>query len=242
MSEEKHEDISTINNEQAEHSHPEAAETQVGKKFTAQFNPVLVLLFMILAMLIVLAVSVVRRGGTPISSSEDPTVAAIKADLDARRSELNRQRIAMGLSPLEGSSEPVEEIAKRLKTDADTLAGISGKFQQMLADKDAELSACNGEILRLEKLKQDVSLENTRLQSELQRALSESAEVGQLKTLLADAQTQRDAVSSELAILKEEMAVLGESVSAEEFATLQRRYEETLRAKEFYETKVKELE
>jgi hypothetical protein len=37
--------------------------------------------------------------------------------------------------------------------------------------------------------------------------------------LLADAQAQRDAVSSELAILKEEMAVLGKGVSAEEFAT-----------------------
>ncbi len=112
----------------------------------------------------------------------------------------------------------------------------------MLADKDAELSTRNGEMLRLEKLKQDVSLENARLQSELQRALSESAEVGQLKTLLADAQTQRDAMSSELALLKEEMAVLGKGVSAEEFATLQRRYEETLRAKEFYEAKAKELE
>ena len=197
MSEEKHEEKNTKDIDAAEHTHPETVETQDGSKLTAQFNPVLVLLFMILAMLIVLAVTVARRGETPKSSGEDPTVAAIKADLDARRSELNRQRLAMGLSPLEGTSEPVEEIAKRLRTDAETLAGISGKFQQMLADKDAELSARNGETLRLERLRQDVSLENARLQSELQRALIASAEVDRLKMMLADAQAQRDAMSQE---------------------------------------------
>lgn len=239
MSEEKHEEKNTKEIDAAEHIHPEAVETQVGSKLTAQFNPVLVLLFMILAMLIVLAVTVVRRGETPKSSGEDPTVAAIKADLDARRSELNRQRLAMGLSPLEGSSEPVEEIAKRLRTDAETLAGISGKFQQMLADKDAELSARNGETLRLERLRQDVSLENARLQSELQRALIASAEVDRLKMILADTQAQREAISNELAKLREQM---GAGVSDEEFAALQRRYEETLRAKEFYEARAKELE
>ena len=239
MSEEKHEEKNTKEIDAAEHIHPEAVETQVGSKLTAQFNPVLILLFMILAMLIVLAVTVVRRGETPKSSGEDPTVAAIKADLDARRSELNRQRLAMGLSPLEGSSEPVEEIAKRLRTDAETLAGISGKFQQMLADKDAELSARNGETLRLERLRQDVSLENARLQSELQRALIASAEVDRLKMMLADTQAQREAMSLELAKLKEEM---GAGVSDDEFAALQRRYEETLRAKEFFEARAKELE
>ena len=242
MSEEKHEEMNTKEIDAAEHIHPEAVETQVGSKLTAQFNPELVLLFMILAMLIVLAVTVVRRGETPKSSGEDPTVAAIKADLDARRSELNRQRLAMGLSPLEGSSEPVEEIAKRLRTDAETLAGISGKFQQMLADKDAELSASNAETIRLLKLRQDVSLENGRLQSELQRALIASAEVDRLKMMLADAQAQREAISRELAMLKEEMATLGAGVSDEEFAALQRRYEETLRAKEFFEARAKELE
>jgi outer membrane protein OmpA-like peptidoglycan-associated protein len=242
MSEEQHEEKNTQDSVQAEQTHPEAEEPQTDSKRKAPINPVLILLCMILAMLIVLAVTLVRKGGTPNDSGDDPTVAAIKADLEARRSELNRQRIAMGLAPLEGTSDSVEEIAKRLRTDAETLAGISGKFQQMLADKDAELSGRNGETLRLEKLRQDISQENARLQSELQRSHIAMAETDRLKSMLADAQTQRDAIARELATLKEEMALLGAAVSEDEFAALQRRYEETLRAKEFFEARTKELE
>jgi outer membrane protein OmpA-like peptidoglycan-associated protein len=242
MSESKHEDKSVEENDRTEHLLPEPAETKPSTRTAAQLNPVLVLLFMILAMLIVMAVTILRRGGGPTGTQEDPTVAAIRADLDARRSELNRQRMAMGLPPLDGGSEPVEEIAKRLKADADTLAGISGKFQQMLADKDAELSARNADTLRLEKLRQDVSLENGRLQSELQRALIASDGNERLKMMLADSQAQREALSREVATLKEELAVAGAGVSEDDFADLQRRYEEALRAKEFYEARAKELE
>ncbi len=242
MSEEKHEEKNGELNDHAENTHPEPAESKPGTKLVAQMNPVLVLLFMILAMLIVMAVTILRRGTDPDNTPDDPTVAAIKADLEARRSELNRQRMAMGLPPLEGGSEPVEEIAKRLKADADTLAGISGKFQQMLADKDGELSSRNAETLRLEKLRQDVSLENGRLQSELQRALIGSADNDRMKMMLADSQTQRDALSREVTALKEELAVTGAGVSGNDFADLQRRYEEALRAKDFYEARAKELE
>lgn len=242
MSEEKHEDKSVEENDRAEHPLPEPAEIKPSTRTAAQLNPVLVLLFMILAMLIVMAVTILRRGGGPTGTQEDPTVAAIKADLDARRSELNRQRMAMGLPPLDGGSEPVEEIAKRLKADADTLAGISGKFQQMLADKDTELSARNADTLRLEKLRQDVSLENGRLQSELQRALIASDGNERLKMMLADSQAQREALSREVATLKEELAVAGAGVSEDDFADLQRRYEEALREKNFYEARAKELE
>lgn len=242
MSEEKHEEKSVELDDHAERPLPEPAEAKPGTRPAVTLNPVLVLLFMILAMLIVMAVTILRRGAGPSGATEDPTVAAIRADLDARRSELNRQRMAMGLPPLEGGSEPVEEIAKRLKADADTLAGISGKFQQMLADKDAELSARNAETLRLEKLRQDVSLENGRLQSELQRALIASDGNERLKMMLADSQALRDALSREVATLKEELAVAGAGVSQNEFADLQRRYEEALRAKDFYEARAKELE
>ena len=242
MSESKHEDKSVEENDSTEHLLPEPAETKPSTRTAAQLNPVLVLLFMILAMLIVMAVTILRRGGGPTGTQEDPTLAAMKADLDARRSELNRQRMAMGLPPLDGGSEPVEEIAKRLKADADTLAGISGKFQQMLADKDAELSARNADTLRLEKLLQDVSLENGRLQSELQRALIASDGNERLKMMLADSQAQREALSREVATLKEELAVAGAGVSEDDFADLQRRYEEALRAKDFYEARAKELE
>jgi sugar-specific transcriptional regulator TrmB len=203
---------------------------------------VIFLLFMILAMLVVLAITSMKQGKESGGSEEDPTVQAIKADLEARRSELNRQRMAMGLAPLENGSEPVENIAKRLRADAETLAGISGKFQQMLADKDAELTASNAETLRLLKLRQDVSVENARLQSELQRALIGSSDTDRLKTMLLDSQAQRDALSLELADVKQRLSEQAGAVSADDFADLQRRYEEAVRARDFFEARAKELE
>ena len=60
--------------------------------------------------------------------------------------------------------------------------------------------------------------------------------------MLADSQAQREALSREVATLKEELAVAGAGVSEDDFADLQRRYEEALRAKDFYEARAKELE
>jgi outer membrane protein OmpA-like peptidoglycan-associated protein len=228
------------------HSDPPTAsvEEKAGGKMSVQLSPVVLLLFMILAMIIVLAVISLRRGGVSGDGvlPDDPAVTALKADLEARRSELNRQRMALGLPPLEGGSEPIEEIAKRLKTDADTLVGVSGRFQQMLSEKDSELSTRNGELLRLEKLRQDVSIENSRLQSELQRAFAGAAESDRLTSMLADSQAQRDAVSRELADTRQKLAEMGDYVNGDEYEDLKRRYEEALRSKEFFEARLKKLE
>ncbi len=235
MSGSKGEQETVESHDDAEHSAPEA----VAKKMSASVNPAIILLLMILAMLVLLALTLLKSGkATWTSNLEDTTVAAIKSDLDVRRLELNRQRITMGLAPLKNTSEPVEEIVKRLKVDADTLAGISEKFQQMLAEKDAELASRDSQTLHLEKLQQDVSLENARLQSELQHALTSSSEAEQLKIKLADTLLQNKTIAGELAALKQK----GTGVSDEEYAALKRRYEETLRAKEFHEARAKELE
>lgn len=242
MSEDKHQEENGEGHDDVEHVHREPAKARTDGRFTGQMNSVALLLFMILAMLIVLAVISLRTGKGADGTSDNPTVAAIKVELEARRSELNRQRISMGLPPIEGASEPVEDIAKRLKADADTLAGISGKFQQMLAEKDTFISQGNAETLRLEKLRQDISHENARLQNELQRALISSSETDRLKTMLLDSQAQRDSLARELEAARQEIAGHSGGVSGDEFAELQRRYEETLRAKEFFEERVRQLE
>lgn len=235
MSESKGEQEIVESNNDSEYSAPDAA----AKKMSASVNPAIILLFMILAMLVVLALTLLKNGkATWTSNLEDTTVAAIKSDLDARRLELNRQRVAMGLAPLDNTSEPVEEIVKRLKADADALAGISDKFQQTLTEKDAELASRDSQTLNLEKLRQDISLKNARLQSELQHALTSSSEAEQLKIKLADTLLQNKTIADELAALKQKRT----GVSDEEYAALKRRYEETLRAKEFHEARAKELE
>jgi outer membrane protein OmpA-like peptidoglycan-associated protein len=228
--------------------HPEPSTAPVAQKAAGkppmQLSPVMLLLFMILALItILIVISIGRNGGSGDGvRSDDPAVAALKADLDARRSELNRQRMALGLAPLVGGSEPIEDIAKRLKTDADTLVGVSSRFQQMLSEKDAELSSRNGELLRSERLRQDVSMENSRLQSELARVSSAAYETERLKTMLADSQAQRDALAKELNDTRVKLVEMGEYVSGDEYADLKRRYEEALRAKDFFEARVKVLE
>jgi outer membrane protein OmpA-like peptidoglycan-associated protein len=207
-------------------------------------NPVVLLLFMILIMVVALAaISLSGKGSSkPGIGSDDPVMAALKADLDARRSELNRQRMAMGLPPLEGASEPIEDIATRVKSDTDTLVGLAGSFQQMLGDKDAEISSRNSEVLRLEKLRQDVSMENSRLQTELNRALFATTEVDQLKKSIDSLQSQRDALSMELSDTRAKLAEAAGSVNADDYADLQRRYDEAIRSKAFFENRVNELE
>ncbi|RYD48039.1 MAG: hypothetical protein EOP83_27100, partial [Verrucomicrobiaceae bacterium] len=158
--------------------------------------------------------------------------------VDARRAELNRQRATMGLGPVEGGSEAIGDIAKRLKDDADSLVALSVRFQQMLTEKDNELTARNAELLRSETTRKALSAESSRLQSELQRALINGSDADLLRRDLADLKSQRDALSAELSELRKK----GSGVSSDEYAALKRRFDETLRAKEFFEARVKELE
>lgn len=207
-------------------------------------SPVVFLLFMILVMVVVLVVVNVKRGSGAGNGdyADDPSVAALKADVEARRTELNRQRMAMGLPPLEGGSEPIGDIATRLKKDTDMLVGLAGRFQEMLAEKDSELSARNGEILRGEQLRQSLAAESARLQGELQRALVGGSEAEYLKSEVSNVKAQRDALAADLKLAKERLADLSDAVNPEQLADLERRYEEMKRTKEFYENRAKELE
>lgn len=201
-------------------------------------NPIILLLFMIFALVLVL--TVINLKNKPPSSpskdsQDDPSLTALKADLEARRMELNRQRLAMNLPPLEGTAEPADDIASRLKRDADTLAALSESFRQMIADKNTQLSERDSEILRLEKLRQDISMDNARLQSEISRALSGGPEMDRLKLLLADTQKQ-------LALTEQQLAAAKTSFSEEEFLTLKRQLDETQRERDFYQARLREIE
>jgi outer membrane protein OmpA-like peptidoglycan-associated protein len=176
------------------------------------------------------------------SSPVDERLLALQSDIDARRSELNRQRAKIGLSPFEGSSEPIEAIAGRLKKEADSLVALSTRFQEMLAEKDTELTAKSEEILRSEKLRQSLYAENNRLQSELNRALVGGSDADRLRLDLAELKAQRDALTADLALMKQKLLTASAGVSSDDFADLKRRYDEVLRAKEFFEGRVKELE
>ena len=256
MSEEKQvEKVEVV--DQIEKTHTETVVTDPPTKSLAEeteeeqpkafglMNPVVFLLFMIFAMVVVLVVVNMRDSGDGSkdkAQADDPAVAALKADVKAGEMELNRQRMAMGLPPLENRNEPIAEIATRLKTDADTLVALAGRFQQMLGEKDAEISARSAELLRSEKVRQDLMTENARLNSEYQRALIGGSEAESLKKLLADSQATRDALSAELAKVRAQLVEMNDAVSSDEFSDLQRSFDETLRSKNFFETRVRVLE
>lgn len=194
----------------------------------------MVLAFVIIALLGVLIVMGLR-GGFGGGSADSPDLTQLQAEANAIRGQLNRERMSMGLRPLESGSESAEDIATRLKKDADTMAALAASLESMLGEKEATISAKNSELLRSEQLRQSLAAESSRLQSELQRSLVASSEADRLRREFDAIKSQRDALTTEL-------AAKGGSVSADEFDELQRRLEEALRAKDFFENRAKELE
>lgn len=204
--------------------------------------PAVALAFVIIALLGVLIVMGLRSGMGISGGGSKSDVSELEAEATAIRAQLNRERIAMGLRPLEGGSESMEDVAARLKKDAETMVALAGSLQSILSEKEAELSAKNSELLNSEKLRQSLAAEGNRLQAELQRALVAGSGADLMKRDLEAMRAQRDALSNELASVREELAAKGQGVSPDDVADLQRRLEESLRAKDFFEAKMKELE
>jgi hypothetical protein len=101
--------------------------------------------------------------------------------------------------------------------------------------KDAEISSRDQEISRLEAARQGSAKEVADLHQELKLALAGGPETERLGQELA-------AAKAELAALREEFKGMSAGVAVEDFEDLKRRFEETSRAKEFFEARVKELE
>lgn len=214
-----------------------AMEAADGKKALPQHLVMAMVVIALLVVLIMLALG--RRGGSSASPSE---IAELQAEANALREQLNRERVALGLRPLEGNVESMQDIAERLKKDAATMVSLAGSFQTMLAEKDTEISARNAELIRSEQLRQTLATESARLQGELQRALVSGSETDLLRRELEGVKAQRDALAAELAATKKDLAEKTGGVSAEAHAALQQRFEETQRARDFFEARVAELE
>ena len=203
--------------------------------------PAVAMAFVMFALLGVLIVMALRNGGTH-PAPPDADLAKAQAELNAISNEYNRERIAMGLRPIEGGSEPIEDVASRLKKDADTLVSLAGSYQKLIGEKDLDLTAAKAEILRSEKLRQSLSAECASLQTELRRALVNGSDSDLLRRDIADLKSQRDALAAELSDVREKMKTMSTGISPDEYADLKRRLDETMRAKDFFENRVKQLE
>jgi hypothetical protein len=242
MSEPKHEEI-IFNNEETEPLLEEAvAHDASSGKSLGKFNPLILLIFMFVAAVLVLGIGFFKAKQNREAEALRPSIEALKAEVVMGWENLNQQRRAAGLSSIELDAEPMDEIAHRLKKDADALIGLSKRFDGVLAEKNASIASLNKEIQRLEMFRKSVSEEYARLQAELKQFVKNPDETKLLQDQLADAKAEQKKTAAELRDALQQLAVANDEGNADDYADLQKRFEEALRAKDFFEIRVKELE
>jgi len=194
-------------------------------------TPVMAMAIVIVALLVVLIAMKLKPATT------DPRLPALLQQLE----ELKRQSGSLGLPTL-GGGEQIEDVAERMKKDADSMVLLAGRYKQLLDESNANLVRKNADLLHSEQYRQMVSSDLDRVKSELQQAKAGGYEAESLRREVDKLKALRDAQSAELATLKQQLGAVGEQASKADLDALQRRFEETLRAKEFFESRAKELE
>ena len=210
---------------------PDLAETSVHLEKSGAKAANTGLAWVIVCLLAVLVFILWRANSSLSLPTQDPQIAALQREIDAHRAALNGESTATD----EPVGEPVEAIAGRLKRDVDGLLSLAAHFQEELAEKDALIASRTTKISELEALRQTLAKDVACLQEELQVALAGGTASDAMRGEL-------DVAKAELALMREEFKRQSGAVSAEDFEDLKRRFEETSRAKEFFEARVTELE
>ncbi len=216
MSDERNDLPDTENTEVViDNTEPTSSSETTTSKNRAPSPVILAFCMVIVGLLIVLIIQGIKPGGT-MSSADSPSMDALKADIETRRTLLNRERIAMGLEPMAGASgtEAAEEVAARLKTDADTLASLAGSFQTLLEDKDRELDLARKEAIDSLKETQRIRelLEAVRIERD--KALLDATRNRTLQAQLDDANNRIALLDAELLRLRDEPARLQQELLA----------------------------
>lgn len=205
--------------------------------------PLIPILAVAAILLLALWVGLTMRPGVGgRAGDESGDLRVMKAELAAAESELNALRVSMGLRPKENTFEPIEDVAARMKKDADTMIAMARTFQSSLTEKDTLISAKTSEIIQSEQTKQILVEELEKLRKQLGGALSSGAVADSLRQENEALKAQRDSLAGEVARLKAEVTAAGASMPADELARWERKLEEASRAKEFLESRVGQLE
>lgn len=126
---------------------PSSAPTAPASDSRAPSPTAIAIAFIIVLLGVIIFQNILPKNGGDIP--ESPAKKALKADLETVRAELNRERISLGLEPIGGSSsiESADEVARRLRADAETLASLASSFQDLLARKDAQIDELRTESI-----------------------------------------------------------------------------------------------
>lgn len=167
---------------------------------SAALSPaVLILGFLVLVLLSVLVFNALFSGPAA-DTSGSPAIESLEADIETRRADLNRQRIALGMEPLDGGSgmESAEEIAERLKSDASTLAALADSFQDLLDRKDARLDEARAESVAALKDQRRLREMLDATREELNRGMIDASLVSSLRADLETSERRNDALARQL--------------------------------------------
>jgi len=181
-------------------------------------SSVLVGLILIVVLGIMLFIAINKRVRDSAGGVDE--IAQLQAEADALRAAYDLQHEGAG-SVVAGES--LDQIVDRMKKDVDSLVALVRDRQSLLDLKSEQLVARNAEVLEGSEASKNLAAENATLKSELEQALANREDLAPVRQALAEIKSQRDALSVEL-------------------ADVQRRLDETLRAKNFFEGRAKQLE
>ncbi|MGC4013265.1 MAG: OmpA family protein [Luteolibacter sp.] len=150
--------------------------------------------------------------------------------------------LAINLKPKPVTSETSADIAARIKKDCDTLISMNSLSQGQISDRDTQLISKTKQIIDLERTNQALASQYATAKADLERSLANSGSLELTKRQLTDALKQVDSLTADLAKARNQLASYANRPDPGDVSDLQRRLDEALRAKGFYESRVKELE
>lgn len=169
-----------------------------------------------------------RAGG----ASSQVQLSELEAKVRAAEARLNAGRSAM---------EPVEDVAARLKQDAETMVALAKALQTTIAEKESMMATKHAELEQSEQLRRAAVDESRGLREQLGKTVAGRGESESLRRELEGIRPQRDALAAEVAKLKQELQAAAGGASAE-VDDLKRQLAESRRERDFFAARMKELE
>ncbi|BCU79226.1 OmpA family protein [Luteolibacter sp. LG18] len=150
--------------------------------------------------------------------------------------------LAVNLKPRPAAPETSADLASRIKKDSEALISMNSQAQGQLTERDSQILAKTKALVDAERINQALVSQNATLRNDLDRALANAGSSDLFKRQLSDTLKQVDGLTADLAKARTQLAAYASRPDPGDLSDLQRRLEETTRAKSFLETRVRELE
>lgn len=194
---------------------------------------------LLLFMVAILVILFVIQSQLHRSAKADPaTLQPLQAELEQMRSQLSAQRVSLGLPPLDPPRDSLERISSNLRENVNALIQQAERYSSGEIAK--ELTAAQSDLALAQQQRETLEATITRQESEINRLRTDNADTARLRREMIGLAAERETFAKQLAEAQTSLAGYAGSASADEIADLERRLEETTRAKEFFEQQAME--